>query len=144
MFNSSKNEETKTQSKEIESIIGKGAKITGEFVTSNSVRVEGKIDGSIESKATLIIGKEALIKNKVKAENITIAGQVEGEIIAHNKVELLQTAKVNADISTKSLKIEEGAVFNGSSKSLTDHKTAEINQKTKTKSKTKSKNKNKK
>ncbi|MGM0548828.1 MAG: bactofilin family protein [Bacillota bacterium] len=143
MFNSSKNEENKTQSKEIESIIGKGAKITGELVTSNSVRVEGKIDGSIESKSTLIIGKEALIKNKVKAKNITIAGQVEGEIIAHNKVELLQTAKVNADISTKSLKIEEGAVFNGSSKSLTEHKTAKINQKDK-KQKTKSNNKNKK
>lgn len=143
MFNSSKNEENKTQSKEIESIIGKGAKITGELVTSNSVRVEGKIDGSIESKSTLIIGKEALIKSKVKAKNITIAGQVEGEIIAHNKVELLQTAKVNADISTKSLKIEEGAVFNGSSKSLTEHKTAKINQKDK-KQKTKSNNKNKK
>ncbi|ADO77966.1 bactofilin family protein [Halanaerobium praevalens] len=143
MFNSSKNEENKTQSKEIESIIGKGAKITGELVTSNSVRVEGKIDGSIESKSTLVIGKEALIKNKVQAKNITIAGQVEGEIIAHNKVELLQTAKVNADISTKSLKIEEGAVFNGSSKSLTEHKTAKINQKDK-KQKTKSNNKNKK
>lgn len=143
MFNSSKNEENKTQSKEIESIIGKGAKITGELVTSNSVRVEGKIDGSIESKSTLVIGKEALIKNKVQAKNITIAGQVEGEIIAHNKVELFQTAKVNADISTKSLKIEEGAVFNGSSKSLTEHKTAKINQKDK-KQKTKSNNKNKK
>lgn len=142
MFNSSKNEDNKTQTKEIESIIGKGAKITGELVTSNSVRVEGEIDGSIESKSTLIIGKEALIKNKVKAKNITIAGRVEGEIIANNKVELLQTAKVNADISTKSLKIEEGAVFNGSSKSLTEKETAKVKTKTKNiKQKKKTKNK---
>lgn len=136
MFNSSKNS-NEDENKEIESIIGKNAKIKGELVTSNSVRVEGEINGSIESKATLIIGKDALIKNKIKADKVIIAGQVEGEIIAQKKVELLQTAKVTANISTKALKIEEGAIFNGSSKSLTAKNTKNISKIKKRKNKEK-------
>jgi cytoskeletal protein CcmA (bactofilin family) len=121
MFGSNKKnskDNKQIKSDKIETIIGENTELEGKIISSDSIRVEGKINGSIEVSGDLIIGKNAFIKNKIKAAKIIIAGKVEGEINAQEKVELLKNAKVTGNISSNSLKIEEGAIFNGSNTSL--------------------------
>lgn len=121
MFGSNKKnskDNKQIKSDKIETIIGENTELEGKIISSDSIRVEGKINGSIEVSGDLIIGKNAFIKNKIKAAKIIIAGKVDGEINAQEKVELLKNAKVTGNISSNSLKIEEGAIFNGSNTSL--------------------------
>lgn len=143
MFGSNKKnskDNKKIKRDKIETIIGENTELEGKIISSDSIRVEGKINGSIEVSGDLIIGKNAFIKNKIKAAKIIIAGKVEGEINAQEKVELLKNAKVTGNISSNSLKIEEGAIFNGSNTSLnTKNKEKKISLKEKREKKKKKK-----
>jgi cytoskeletal protein CcmA (bactofilin family) len=61
----------------------------------------------------LIIGESGNVQGKVGAKNVTIAGQLNGEIEARGKLELLPTANVQGDAQMMFLVVEEGASFQG-------------------------------
>jgi len=106
----------------VETILGTGTKIDGNINSKGSLRVEGTVVGEIEVKGDLFVGEDANIKSKVKGRNVIIAGKIEGNIIAENKLEILPTGRVDGDIQMKTIKIEEGAKFEGNSKILTNSK----------------------
>lgn len=106
----------------VETILGAGTRIEGDIYTRGSIRVEGKIKGNIKADGDLFIGEDGKVETEIEARNVVIAGSVNGNILAHQRVELLPTAKVVGDIVTDILKIEEGARFTGSSKPLEDNK----------------------
>ncbi|MFW6389772.1 MAG: bactofilin family protein [Halanaerobiales bacterium] len=116
----------------VETILGAGTVIEGDISTKGSLRIEGKVKGNIKAEGDLYIGENGKIEKEIKARNVIIAGSVNGNIIAAKKIELLPAGKLKGDIQTKVLKIEEGAVFNGSSKPLNDdYKTIKISDKVK-------------
>jgi cytoskeletal protein CcmA (bactofilin family) len=93
--------------------IGKGSELKGTVRFDGSGRIDGTVDGKVSVKGTLTIGEGAQISNEVEGDLVIIGGNVKGKVTARQKVQILRTAVVDADIFTPSLVIEEGGRFNG-------------------------------
>ena len=79
-----------------------------------NLRLNGKFEGELETRGTLIIGEKADVKAKIlKGDTITIAGRVKGDIISSKRLELAATARVIGNIETPLLLINEGAMLKG-------------------------------
>lgn len=96
--------------------MGKGVEIVGDIRFEGSGRLDGKVEGKIQVKGTLILGEGARVSSEIEGGSVIVGGRVDGRILAHQKVQLLKTSIVNSDIATPSLVIEEGAQFNGTTK----------------------------
>ena len=98
-----------------ESRIGKGTKVSGKVNFRAPAKIEGEVEGEI-SGDDILIAQGATVSARIAATRITIAGQVSGEIIAREKIELLPTARLKCTITTPSLVLNEGAQFDGDCK----------------------------
>lgn len=97
----------------INTIIGSGSAVTGNIKANGIVRVDGDIDGNIETTGKIIINKNSRIKGNVIASSVISGGIIEGDIIAPERVQLLSTGAVYGDVSTKRLEIEENVILHG-------------------------------
>ncbi|MEW6724976.1 MAG: polymer-forming cytoskeletal protein [Bacillota bacterium] len=104
----------------IDSIVGKGTHVNGTVVSSGSLRVDGKVEGEIKHEGDLLVGEGGVVAANIKANNVTIAGEVIGNIEAGGKLEITSKGRVVGDISAKSLVLSEGAVFKGTSRMVED------------------------
>lgn len=105
-----------TNPKDMNTFIAKGSEFAGKLTFEGTVRIDGKVDGEIFSKGTLIIGPGADIKAKVNVDTVIISGNLDGNITAKKKTELRAPAKLKGNIMTPSLVIEEGVIFEGNCK----------------------------
>lgn len=97
--------------------VGNGTVITGESSFKSMLRVDGRFSGRITSSSgTLIVGAGGQVDANIEVSVATIHGVVNGDIIAGQRIELGRAAKLNGNIQTPSLVIEQGAVFEGSCK----------------------------
>lgn len=97
----------------LNTIIGKDTRIIGEIYTNGSIRIDGEVEGKIESKGFLTIGPTAKIKADIKSKEAVIAGIIKGNIIIENGLIFQKSAKISGDIVAKILNIETGAKFDG-------------------------------
>src|SRR5690554_1168117 len=102
----------------VETILGNGTTVEGDLYTKGPLRVEGRVKGKIKAEGDLLVGESGNLETEIEARNVLIAGTVRGNIKALNKIEILPSGKLYGDIKTKTIKIEEGAVFVGSSEPL--------------------------
>ncbi len=101
---------------ELATIIGKGTKIDGTITIEGSTRIDGTVTGKLESNDSVTIGPTGSVKTaEIKAKVIIVGGRVEGNLLADEKVELQSKCEVIGDITSKSLLVEHGAIFHGSS-----------------------------
>lgn len=95
------------------SVIGAGTILEGNLKTNATVRIDGEIKGDLESQATVIVGVDGKINGNVNAVDLLVAGTVTGDVKATNKIEIVAKGKIDGDINTKSLIIDEAAIFHG-------------------------------
>ena len=97
------------------SIIGAGMEIQGDIVTDGTVRVEGKIKGTIRAGKAVVLGKEAEVVGDIFTQDAVIGGRVTGTLVAESRLELQSTCVVDGSVRARSehLQLEEGARFNG-------------------------------
>jgi len=99
--------------------VGGGTVVTGEANFKAMMRVDGHLSGRVSSTSgTLIVGSNGKVDANIEVAVAQIHGTVNGDIIASQRLELGRSAKVNGNIQTPSLVIEQGAVFEGSCKML--------------------------
>ncbi|HEY5133298.1 MAG TPA: polymer-forming cytoskeletal protein [Candidatus Krumholzibacteriaceae bacterium] len=99
------------------SIIGKGCKITGTILVSEgTLRIDGDFEGTIQVPDTLVIGKDGRVKAEIKVKSAVVGGTIIGNIDAKEKVELQAGSRVEGDIKTTRLVIDEGVFFEGNCK----------------------------
>ena len=106
------------------SIIGKGCKVTGTIdVQDGTLRIDGEFDGNVNCPGgTLVIGKGGMVKADVKVSSAVVGGTVNGNIDAREKIELQAGSRLEGDIKTRRLVIDEGVFFEGSCKMSPDGK----------------------
>ncbi|MBK6899916.1 MAG: polymer-forming cytoskeletal protein [bacterium] len=95
------------------SVMAQGCRFEGKVHAVGTLRVEGEFRGEIETPELLVIGKTGAVQANVRVKNAVIAGQLFGNIIAENKIELQGGSHVEGDIKTKRLVIDEGVFFEG-------------------------------
>lgn len=94
--------------------VGHGTVLTGETNFQMMLRVDGHLTGSVTSEGgTLIVGTNGQVDANVSVGVATVNGIINGDVIATEKIQLGRTARVNGNIATPRLVIEEGAIFEG-------------------------------
>jgi len=103
--------------------VGSGTSVTGEASFKAMLRVDGHLSGRITSSTgTLVVGAGGQVDANIEVAVAMIQGIVNGDVIAGQRVELGRAAKVNGNIQTPALVIEQGAVFEGSCKMIQQQK----------------------
>lgn len=97
----------------VQAHLGKGSRVEGKLTFEGSVRIDGHVEGEIEAHAAVIIGDSAIINAQIQAETVVVKGKVTGDITARKRVELCAPGKLMGNITTPSLVIHEGVVFEG-------------------------------
>jgi cytoskeletal protein CcmA (bactofilin family) len=97
------------------SIIGPGMNIVGDLVTDGTVRVEGRIEGTVRAGKAVVIGKGGEVVGDVLTQDAVIGGTVRGTVVAESRLELQSTCDIEGQIRVRSahLQLEEGARWNG-------------------------------
>ena len=95
--------------------IGKSVVIKGELNGSEDLTIEGHVEGKIELRDhVLTIGPNGKIKAEVFAKVVIVLGDVRGNIVASEKVDIRDNGSVDGDIAAPRVAIAEGAHFRGS------------------------------
>lgn len=100
----------------MDTIIGENTTVNGNLESDSSIKVMGRVEGDIKAAGDVIILLNAVIKGDIWAENLTIAGTVNGNLHVKNNLHLESTARVKGDMELHSLVTDEGAVFEGNCK----------------------------
>jgi cytoskeletal protein CcmA (bactofilin family) len=99
--------------------VGGGTLVTGEANFKALMRVDGHLSGRVTSSSgTLIVGANGKVDANIEVAIAIVHGTVNGDIIATQRLELGRAAKLNGNIQTPSLIIEQGALFEGSCKMI--------------------------
>jgi cytoskeletal protein CcmA (bactofilin family) len=104
-----------TQSAGKAAVIGAGIKITGEISGSENILIEGRVDGSINLGGNdVTIGKSGQVKADVSAKAIRVAGEVNGDLKAKERVVISGSGNVRGNVVAPRVVLEDGAIFKGS------------------------------
>lgn len=99
--------------RDVQAHLGQGSRVEGKLTFDGSVRIDGQIDGEIHAQETVILGEHADVTAQIVANTIIVQGRVTGDLTARKRVELKAPASVAGNISTPSLIVHEGVVFEG-------------------------------
>jgi cytoskeletal protein CcmA (bactofilin family) len=98
---------------EISAFLGKETAFEGKMTFQGVFRLDGKFDGEIFDSGTLVVGETATIKGKISVQTIVILGKIEGDVSASSRTEIQSTGKLYGNLSTPTLIVNEGGVFDG-------------------------------
>jgi len=99
----------------METIVGASVKLKGNLKSEGDIKILGTLNGEVQTKGHVYIGKEAEVVGKVKAGSVNVAGFINGSVDAKERLEIESTGKVFGDIKTTILVVQEGGIFSGKS-----------------------------
>ena len=94
--------------------IDEGSEIEGTYTFSGTVMLNGKFKGDIRSTDTLIVGEKGVVNARITAGVVLIHGEVVGNVLATERVELRGSARVFGELEAPVVVMEEGVLFEGS------------------------------
>lgn len=98
---------------DVVSIIGPGMKIVGDCSSDGTIRVEGNVEGSVKAGKSVVVGKDGIVKGDIATQDAIIAGTVNGSVNAESRIELQSTCRVQGDIRSRRVKLDEGGQVDG-------------------------------
>jgi cytoskeletal protein CcmA (bactofilin family) len=96
-------------------IVGAGARLEGNVVSAGSLRIDGQVKGQINAEGDVALSPESQVEADIRAQNVSVAGAFKGNIIVKGKAQLARGGRVDGNITSKTLVIEEGGIFHGQS-----------------------------
>lgn len=106
-------EEVKVQPEEKVLDVNASMQGTLRFEDPVNLRINGKFEGMLDTKGKLMIGEKAQVNANISGDVITVAGVVNGNVKASSVLKLESSAKLNGDVETPRISVQEGAVLNG-------------------------------
>jgi len=103
--------------KRIDSLIGAGTTVRGDVLFSGGLRIDGTVEGNVATAdgqtGTLVVSEQARIHGKVSVSHVVVNGAVTGPIVARDYLELQAKARVEGDVTYRTLEMQVGAVVEG-------------------------------
>ena len=93
--------------------IGAGSKICGKLTGKGAYVFCGEVEGDCEIEGPVTLAEGGHWKGTLKAKDVIIAGTVDGDVIAEQRVEIAGTAKIAGSISGNAIAVAEGAIIEG-------------------------------
>ena len=101
------------QTAECATVIGNDVVIKGEITVEKGLRVDGKIEGAVNTKGRVVVGKSGQLNAEVSGGSVLVEGRVKGNITASERVTLEATSNVTGDLTATKLIVNEGATLVG-------------------------------
>jgi cytoskeletal protein CcmA (bactofilin family) len=95
------------------SVIAAGDVFEGKLTTTNGVRVQGTVRGTIESKSNIQVDENASVEADLTAENVTIAGSYKGSLNCNGRLEITASGRASGELETGRILLHEGGFFEG-------------------------------
>ena len=100
---------------EINTLLGRGSEFEGKLTFEGTVRIDGTLKGEVFSDDVLVVGEGAHVEAEIDVGEIIVQGTIVGNIRAKRSIEILAPGRVKGDITTPSLQIDKGVIFEGRS-----------------------------
>lgn len=97
----------------INTLIGNGSFVKGDLKVNGFIRIDGDIDGNLETDGAVIISEKARIHGNITAKSIIVGGIIIGDITAKDGIKLLSSSAVIGNIISRKVQIEDNVVFHG-------------------------------
>lgn len=94
--------------------INEGTVLKGDISSEGFFRIDGLIEGSIQTPTKVVIGRSGVILGHLKCDNADIEGRVEGTLEVSGTLTIRATAQIDGEITVGKLAVEPGAVMNAS------------------------------
>jgi cytoskeletal protein CcmA (bactofilin family) len=101
------------QVKDAGTYLDQGSKISGKLFFEGALRIDGEVDGEISANDAVIIGETAVVTGQLKAASVVIMGKVNGELSGAKRVEIRSSARVVCNLTSPTLVVDDGALFEG-------------------------------
>jgi len=98
---------------DLTAFIDEGSEIEGKYTFTGTVMLNGRFRGEIVSNDTLIVGEKGVVNAAIRAGIVLINGEVVGNVLGSERVEIRGTARVFGDVEAPVVVIEEGVLFEG-------------------------------
>src|SRR5580704_9913355 len=98
---------------QVESTLGRGARVRGHIHGDGDLRVEGHVEGDVTVSGTLVIDEGGAIQGDVGAGAVEIGGALTGDVASHGAVVIRATARVEGNLGAAEVTLDEGATFHG-------------------------------
>lgn len=95
------------------SVIGEDTEFKGEINTKGSVRVSGRFEGRINAAGDVLVSEGSKVVGSIVGSRVVVSGDINGNILANEGLEITKTGCVYGDIAGNSLLVDEGAVYKG-------------------------------
>jgi len=96
-------------------IVGAGARLEGNVVSAGSLRIDGQVKGQINADGDVSLSPQSQVEADIRAQNVSVAGRFKGNILVKGKAVLARGGRVDGNITSKTLVVEEGGIFHGQS-----------------------------
>jgi cytoskeletal protein CcmA (bactofilin family) len=94
--------------------IGKGLLVKGEITGSESLFIDGKVEGSISLPGNRVtVGRNGQVAASISAREIVVLGKIRGNVTATDRVDIRAEGALTGDVSAARISIEDGAFFKG-------------------------------
>ena len=94
--------------------ISKGLSIKGEITGTESLFIDGKIEGSINIPGNRVtVGKNGVVNASISAREIVVLGKLKGNVTATDRVDIRAEGALTGDVAAARISIEDGAFFKG-------------------------------
>lgn len=98
---------------DVVSIVGPAMRVDGDCTTEGTLRVEGRVEGSVRAEKAVVVGSDGIVVGDIETQDAVVSGRVEGSIVAKSRVELQAGSHVEGDIRSRRVKLEEGGFVEG-------------------------------
>ena len=99
--------------KDVVAFFGIGVECIGEIWYEGNVQIDGRLEGTVHTKGTLVIGDRAVVKAKIEAGTVICKGKIQGDVVAQESIKLLSPGLIDGTMSAPRLSVENGGIFNG-------------------------------
>jgi len=96
-------------------VVGVGARLEGNVVSAGSLRIDGQVKGQINADGDVTLSPQSQVEADIRAQNVSVAGRFKGNIAVKGKAHLARGGRVDGNITSKTLVVEEGGIFHGQS-----------------------------
>ncbi len=100
---------------QLTALLDQGASFEGRLTFEGTVRIGGNFKGEIFTHDTLVINPEARVEAQIEADVVVISGHVTGNVFARRRIIMHPPAVFRGTVTSPSLRIDEGVVFEGAS-----------------------------
>ena len=99
--------------RQIDTVIAEHCTLAGDLTTKNSIKLDGRIEGTLRAEGRAIIGETGSVKGDVHAADLLVLGKLEGNVFAQ-RLHLQASANIHGNITADSLQVDPGARYHGS------------------------------